>query len=393
MEQNRNDSSARVGGSDTGPLPPQGSPSNYGGQPTTYVPPELRPQGTYGDNYAGETPSAPVPPAYQPYQQYPPYAPPQPVPVAGPPPHDHRHHRAPLLGPLLLISAGVLFLLNNLGVVPWTIWETLGRLWPLILIAIGIDLVVGRRSPAIALLLVLAVMGTGAAIVYANSGFTAPGKLDSVPLDIRMNDVEWASVHVDMGVGNLTLGSVLGEADLLATGNLGYYENRGAPDIDVTEHGSAAEVEISEPSGGWNFVSNWFNGGRSPGWEINLNERVPVGLEVDAGTGNMTLDLEKLQLRSLTVDSGTGNASITLPATANGTIVEIDGGTGNLELFVPEGLEARIEVDSGIGNTTVDPRFSSQGEDTYESSDYDTATNKVTIKIDHGVGNLNIRSK
>ncbi|MDQ5823209.1 MAG: DUF5668 domain-containing protein [Chloroflexota bacterium] len=390
MEQNRNDSSARVGGSDTGPLPPQGSPPNYGGQPTTYVPPEIRPQGTYSGNYAGETPSAQVPPPYQPY---PPYAPPQPVPVAGPPPHNHRHHRAPLLGPLLLISAGVLFLLNNLGVVPWTIWETLGRLWPLILIAIGIDLVVGRRSPAISLLLVLAVVGTGAAIVYANSGFTAPGTLASAPLNIRMNNADWANVHVDMGVGNLTLGSMSGEADLLATGNLDYYENRGAPHMDVSESGGAAEVEISEPSGGWHFVSNWFNGGRSPGWEINLNERVPIGLDVDAGTGNMTLNLERLQLRSLTVDSGTGNTSITLPATAYNTTVEIDGGTGNLELFVPEGLEARIEVDSGIGNTTVDPRFSSQGEDTYESRDYDTAANKVTIKIDHGVGNLNIRSK
>jgi hypothetical protein len=292
-----------------------------------------------------------------------------------------------------LISAGVLFLLNNLGVVPWTIWETLGRLWPLILIAIGIDLVVGRRSPVISLLLVLAVLGTGGAIVYANSGFTAPGELASAQLDIRLNTAKSADVHVDMGVGSLTIGSMSGEPNELARGDLGYYENHGAPRVDVNESGNTAEVEIAERSGGWNFAPHWFNGGRSPGWVITLNERVPVNLEVDAGTGNMTLDLEDLQLSGLTVDSGTGNASITLPATANNTTVELDGGTGNLELIVPEGLEARIEVDSGIGNTTVDHRFSSQGEDTYESSAYDTATNKVTIKIDHGVGNLNIRSK
>jgi hypothetical protein len=315
------------------------------------------------------------------------------VAVAAPATQDHRHHRTPLLGPLLLISAGVLFLLNNLGMVPWSIWETLGRLWPLILIAIGIDLVVGRRSPVISLLLVLAVVGGGAALVYANSGFTAPGGLISAPLNLGLNNVESADVHVDMGLGNLTLGSMSGEGGLLAAGDLGYYENHGPPSIDVSENGNTAEVEIVERSGGWNFAPHWFNGGRSPSWEIFLNERVPVNLKVDAGTGNLTLDLAKLQLSGLTVDSGTGNASITLPAAANNITVEIDGGTGNLELIVPEDLEARIEVDSGIGTTTVDSRFSSQGEDTYESSAFDTATNKVTIKIDHGVGNLNIRSR
>ncbi|MEA2573286.1 MAG: hypothetical protein QOH93_584, partial [Chloroflexia bacterium] len=225
MEQDRSDNSARVTGSDTGPLAPQESQARYAGQPTTYVPPEIGPQGTYS-GYTGETPSANVPPPY------PPYGPAQPSVVAPPITHNHRHHRTPMLGPLLLISAGVLFLLNNLGVVPWSIWETLGRLWPLVLIAIGVDLVVGRRSPLIALLLIVAIIGTGGALVYANGGFNAPGGLASAPLNIPLNNAQSADVHVDMGVGSLSVGSISGDGDLLATGNLDYFESQGAPRQD-----------------------------------------------------------------------------------------------------------------------------------------------------------------
>ena len=391
MDQNRSEDHARVTGSDTSPLPPPGLPADRAGQPTTYVsphvPPEIRAQGTTMGNYAGETPSA-LPP-------YSPYAPAPPSPVVATPAayHDRRAHRTPLLGPLLLILAGVVFLLNNVGVLPWSVWETLGRLWPLILIAIGIDLVIGRRSPLLSMLVVLAVLGAGAAFVAANGDFAGPGALSTAPVNIRLNKATSAHLRVHLGFGNLSIGPLSGDDKLLATGSLDYFETHGAPRQDVSESGDTASVELAERPGGLNFGSNWFNGGRSPGWELELNDSVPLDLDVDSGTGNMTLDLERLQVRALKVDSGTGNATITLPANAGNPTVEVDGGTGNLELLVPASIEAHIEVDSGIGNTNVDARFAKQGEDTYESSGYTTATNKLTIKIDHGIGNLNIRSK
>ena len=43
-----------------------------------------------------------------------------------------------LVGPAILIGLGVVFLLNNLGMLDWGIWNILLRLWPLLLIAIGL---------------------------------------------------------------------------------------------------------------------------------------------------------------------------------------------------------------------------------------------------------------
>jgi len=43
----------------------------------------------------------------------------------------------------ILIVVGLLFLLNNLGIFHWLNWSTL---WPLILIAIGVLIIVGTKK-------------------------------------------------------------------------------------------------------------------------------------------------------------------------------------------------------------------------------------------------------
>jgi lia operon protein LiaF len=73
--------------------------------------------------------------------------------------------RGSLAGPAVLIGLGIVFLLNNLGYLGWGIWDTLLRLWPVLLIAVGLDLLIGRRSAlGSALLALLVVAALGAAI-------------------------------------------------------------------------------------------------------------------------------------------------------------------------------------------------------------------------------------
>ena len=54
--------------------------------------------------------------------------------------------RGGLVGPIILIGLGVVFLLNNLGFLEWSVWDVLLRTWPLLLIAWGIDLLIVRRT-------------------------------------------------------------------------------------------------------------------------------------------------------------------------------------------------------------------------------------------------------
>lgn len=382
MDQYRNNGNVRVGGADTGPLAAPDA-SQSGGQPTTYVPPEVRPQGSVYPNYAESNTGTPQPPA-------------QPTgatqTVYRDRDRDRRLHRSPVLGPLLLISAGVVFLLNNLGVLPWGVWETLGRLWPLFLIAIGVDLIVGRRNPLLSLLIVVAVVGAGAALVYANDGFLmGRGGVMNTPLNVGLNGATSANVHISMDAGTLTIGGMSSNTQL-AAGNLEYFGNNGAPIQNATK-GQVANLELSQRNGGFNF--GWFSSGKSLHWDVNLNKTVPTDLKVEQGAGNVTLDLSQLQLKSLNFDAGTGNSTVTLPSAAGYTSVDINGGVGNTTIIVPDGVLARLELNSGIGNTDVDSRFQKQGESTYVMNGFsasDKSKNQVDIKLDHGVGNVDIRS-
>ncbi len=60
---------------------------------------------------------------------------------------------------------------------------------------------------------------------------------------------------------------------------------------------------------------------------------------------------------------------------------------------IPNGVPARIHATSGLGKATVDPRFSKTEDNTYQSSDYDGAANKVEITVHSGAGNVSVNTK
>jgi len=82
---------------------------------------------------------------------------------------SERHHRPSLVGPLILIAVGILLLLNQAGRLPWTVWGTLWRFWPVILVLVGLEVLIGAgRSTAWYIVgLVIAVVVLGGVIGYA----------------------------------------------------------------------------------------------------------------------------------------------------------------------------------------------------------------------------------
>ena len=52
-------------------------------------------------------------------------------------------HSSDIVGALLLIAVGTLLLLNNLNLVPWSIWQDLWQFWPVVLILWGVQMVFG----------------------------------------------------------------------------------------------------------------------------------------------------------------------------------------------------------------------------------------------------------
>ena len=52
---------------------------------------------------------------------------------------SERKRRSSLIGPTILIGLGIVFLLNNMGILDWNVWEVIFRLWPVLIIAAGLS--------------------------------------------------------------------------------------------------------------------------------------------------------------------------------------------------------------------------------------------------------------
>lgn len=75
-----------------------------------------------------------------------------------------------LTGPFILAGIGLIFLLGNLGGLKENSFETMMRLWPLLLIALGLEIVVrGSKSWVVWLSFVLLLLSLGASLVFSNA--------------------------------------------------------------------------------------------------------------------------------------------------------------------------------------------------------------------------------
>ncbi len=48
----------------------------------------------------------------------------------------------------LFIFAGIIFLLNTFGILPWNVWGTISHFWPVFLILVGVDMIFGKSLVA-----------------------------------------------------------------------------------------------------------------------------------------------------------------------------------------------------------------------------------------------------
>jgi len=74
-------------------------------------------------------------------------------------------------GALLIIALGFLLLLNNFGIISWSVWAVLWRFWPLFLILWGVELAFGKTQTArfISLLLIIVALVLGFVVVNRTS--------------------------------------------------------------------------------------------------------------------------------------------------------------------------------------------------------------------------------
>lgn len=157
-------------------------------------------------------------------------------------------------------------------------------------------------------------------------------------------------------------------------------------------HGDEQTVKLSIPARGMLWFMPPFAWGVNPGftWDLGLADDLPLTIKVESGASEARLDLSQLLVSELVVATGASDTKITLPEAAGRTRVKIESGMASVSMRVPQGVAARIESSSALASTSVDTRRFPRSGKGYLSPDYETAANKVDIKIEMGMGSVTI---
>jgi hypothetical protein len=315
-----------------------------------------------------------------------------------------------LFGPIILIGIGVIWLLVNFNLVPAFSLGRLLRLWPLFLIAAGLELLFGRgRAWVGALIGLLTVAAAVALLVYGPQlGFASATTLKTEAFDAPLAGTTAAQVTLDLDryatdVGVTDEAAHLVEADLAYTGEA-VFEVSGTAQKSVT---IGVRSNNSDP---FDFLEDL-----DAHWQIGLSPDVPLDLAIDGASGSANFELQTLDLDSLTLDSASGAVTLSLPAgtgyeadvnggsgaihirfaTDTQATLRYDGGSGALRVDVPGGQAVRVEVrDSGSGSVRVPGGWETvsdgdNDEGVWQTPGYDAASAQLLIVI-NGLGSGSI---
>jgi hypothetical protein len=264
-----------------------------------------------------------------------------------------------LFWPVVLIVVGVILLLQNLGLLTFNIW---GVVWPLLLVALGLWIVVG--------------------------GISSRGRaLEVQPLSIPLDGARQAHVRVRHGAGKLTVGGGARPEELAGgsfTGGVTQQVRRNGDALDVTLE--VPEHNFSRFSIPWNVGS-----GDTLDWAFGLNKDVALALEFETGASDTRLDLGDLRVTDLTLKTGASSTDVILPDAAGLTRVKIEAGVASVTVHVPPAVAARIRASGALASIDVDTHRFPRSGDTYESIDYEAALNRAEINVGTGVGSVTIR--
>ncbi len=303
---------------------------------------------------------------------------------------EQRYHRrrGGFVWPLILISAGVVFLLNNMGLLSWNVWDTLWSLWPVLLIAIGLDILFGRRSAIgslIAFVLIVALLGGAIWFAAVQAPIIAGQTLTTNQIAQPLSDAASADVQISFSAGSLRIGALKDSVNLIE-GTIG----AGPGETITTDYhldGNVARYQLK--SQGVPFVPFGLRK-YDQSWNLDLSSSVPMALRVSTGVGEASLDLSDIKVTDLNVSSGVGQTQIQLPASGQ-LQAKVSGGIGQVIVVIPHGMAARIHGSAGLGGLTVSNRFTSQGGGQYVSSDYATAQDRVDLNVSGGIGQVVVR--
>ncbi|HWQ45708.1 MAG TPA: DUF5668 domain-containing protein [Longilinea sp.] len=305
---------------------------------------------------------------------------------------DGLYRREGFVGAVLVIGLGVIFLLSNFNYLNVSPWDVVLRLWPIILVAIGLDLIIGHRSPWTPWVgIILGLVLTGGILWLALSAPGVAQNLTPATITVPNDGADMIEGNIDLAAGQIEITSST-ETDTVLTGDI--YIPESSDGIDEETIGRYLDYEIqngtlsySLNSPDYSSLVPFSSSFSQVQWSLGLTSEIPSEISIDMGAGDIDLDASDFTDAQFDIEMGAGIVHVILPNTG-GVTLNIDMAVGNIVLLIPEDAAVRINLDTAVTVVNL-PLDYERNEDIVTSPNQD---NPIQINLGNAVGIVSIRT-
>lgn len=246
----------------------------------------------------------------------------------------------------LVVAIGTVLLLNQQGLIDWSIWSYIIQFWPVLLILWGIQLIFNRSRISLWLSLVLIIGVLAVAYGLWNSYEYSAGshdsvlKQDSIPIE---SGIKEAKLKLDYGAGQLSISDG-------RDGALVFGYNFPKPKVDSQIKGRKAEYRISPEVEAPRFIPTRVGGE----WTLLLSRGVLWNIDMNVGAIKGELDFREIELSNLDLNAGAGDISLRFGDKGLNTKIRVNAAATNIKVFVPETVNLHIELEGALNDHNLD---------------------------------------
>jgi hypothetical protein len=298
--------------------------------------------------------------------------------------------------PVLIILIGIHFLAFNLEWTDMSPWKTMLTLWPLLLVALGLDLLLRRLPAWISLLAALLFAALVVLLVVpeaARERKSSEAEWGHVQrVDVPMGKAESARIDLRLDAGKLELKAadasggklVEGEARLPLGARL---------EVDQDTSGPEGKVRIEADMGHRQKTQVRFLGERNweHRWDLALARSLPLEVSVVVNAGTFDLDFSELNVRSAKaeINAGTGTLALSRGVAGGTAVVTVQAGT--FAITVPAECAARIRTEGSLNTVRADHERFIKSADGYEAAGDGKGACRWEVEVHGNLSSLSLR--
>lgn len=306
-----------------------------------------------------------------------------------------------------LILLGILFLGKEWG---WfhINWHEISRLWPLLLIYLGLVALLGKTNRSATVITIVLLCVAIPTVIVRSCQEKVGDAFDNNGIHIDLdddndddnNDKDYAfkgskqnlvepmtasikSATLDFSGGAAEFEIKESSKDLLEAnadltfGNISLKKTGDAdsPKLEFALKGKTDKLDIDDDN--HNKV------------DLKLNTDVIWDMNFEFGAGKADFDLSQYKVKNLSIKTGLTETDVKLGDKTDNLDVKIESGLTDIEFQVPETVGCRIDIDGGLNDKDFEGFIQKDGH--WETPNFDKSAKKINLKFEGGLQSLKVR--